>query len=147
MTEPTEPAPTTADPPPEQPAPADLLVCVTCKSAIQSDDQTDAETRPGAQLLAALMARATPQGLRIRAVECLSNCTRGCTVALRGGERWSYVYGNLTPAQAEMVLDGAARYQAAADGLVPWRERSEHFRKNCIARIPPLTLPEEAPHV
>ncbi|MYH58038.1 MAG: metal-binding protein, partial [Boseongicola sp. SB0675_bin_26] len=29
-------------------------------------------------------------------------------------------------------------------GLVPWRERPEHFRKNCIARIPPIE-PVEAP--
>lgn len=144
MTEPTAPKPIPADLPP-----AELLVCVTCKSAsVETDGGTEAETRPGAQLLAAMRAQPAPAGLRIRAVECLSNCTRGCTVALRGGgDRWSYVYGNLTPAQAELVLDGAARYQAAADGLVPWRERSEHFRKNCIARIPPLTLPEEAPHV
>ena len=39
--------------------------------------------------------------------------------------------------EREAVLDGATRYAATADGLVPWRERSEHFRKNCIARIPP----------
>ncbi len=143
MTEPTAPKPDPASLPM-----AELLVCVTCKSALPAETATADETRPGAQLLAALTEGAAPAGVRIRAVECLSNCTRGCTVALRGGgDRWSYVYGNLTPAQAEMVLDGAARYQAAADGLVPWRERSEHFRKNCIARIPPLTLPEEAPHV
>jgi predicted metal-binding protein len=84
----------------------------------------------------------------VHAVECLSNCTRGCTVALRGGDRWSYVYGNLNPeTDVETLRDGAARYQAAADGLVPWRERSQHFRKNCIARIPPLTLTKETPNV
>ena len=39
---------------------------------------------------------------------------------------------------AEIIVDGVTRYHNAADGLVPWRERPEHFRKNCIARIPPL---------
>lgn len=119
---------------------AELLICTTCKT---SDPlaAVDDEIRPGAQLYAALIAGDIPKGVKVRAVECLSNCTRGCTVALRGGDRWSYVYGNLNPeTDVEILRDGAARYQAAADGLVPWRERSQHFRKNCIARIPPLNL-------
>jgi predicted metal-binding protein len=126
---------------------AELLICVTCKSSVATDP-TDDETRPGALLYAALMAGEVPSGVKVHAVECLSNCTRGCTVALRGGDRWSYVYGNLNPeTDVETLRDGAARYQAAADGLVPWRERSQHFRKNCIARIPPITLTKETPNV
>ena len=155
----------TTSPPPQSTLPAlpeaELLICVTCRvlarpastdhpAGVDKPEGTgnaEDETRPGAQLYAALVAKPLPAGLRVRAVECLSNCTRGCTVALRGGaERWSYVYGNLDPAEhAEIVLDGAQRYQAAADGLVPWRERSQHFRKNCIARLPPLTLPPTDP--
>lgn len=139
----------------EAPAPdlalpdAELLICVTCKTSAPADPLApEDEARPGAQLYAALMAGELPAGLHVRAVECLSNCTRGCTVALRGGDRWSYVYGNLDPAtDVETLRDGAARYQAAADGLVPWRERSQHFRKNCIARIPPLTLTKDTSNV
>ena len=60
---------------------------------------------------------------------------------LRGGPaRWSYVYGRLAPDMADIAVDGVTRYHHAADGLVPWRERPEHFRKNCIARIPPLEI-------
>jgi predicted metal-binding protein len=60
-------------------------------------------------------------------------------VALRAQGRWTYVYGNLDPAQhMDALLDGAQKYRDAPDGLVPWRERPEHFRKNCIARIPPM---------
>jgi predicted metal-binding protein len=124
----------------------DVLVCTTCRSTAPSDASplaAEPEIRAGAQLYAALTQAPAPEGVTIRAVECLSNCNRGCTVALRGGNRWSYVYGNLDPhAHVETVLDGASRYRNAADGLVPWRERPEHFRKNCIARIPPLSLPE-----
>jgi predicted metal-binding protein len=131
---------------------ADLLICVTCKTSAPVDSAAnplaEEETRPGAQLYAALMAGDMPAGVKVHAVECLSNCTRGCTVALRGGDRWTYVYGNLNPAtDVETLRDGAARYQAAADGLVPWRERSQHFRKNCIARIPPLTLTKDTSNV
>ena len=111
----------------------ELLVCVTCRR-----DGADPEgPRPG-RLLADALAGALPDGVTLRETECLSNCTRGCTVALRGPGRWTYIYGNLAPEQAAIVTDGAAKYHSAPDGLVPWRERPDHFRKNCIARIPPL---------
>ncbi|PZR00912.1 MAG: metal-binding protein [Cereibacter sphaeroides] len=113
------------------------MVCVTCRSAV-ADAPADPFARDGERLLTALRAADLPENIRIMPVECLSNCTRGCTVALRGPGRWSYVYGNLDAGMAEVVLDGAVRYAATSDGLVPWRERPEHFRKNCIARLPPL---------
>ena len=114
----------------------ELLVCTTCRHGLQLSDDG---TRPGALLHAALQGAALPEGVRLRGVACLSNCNTGCSIVLRGGDaRWSYVYGNLSPDHLDVVLDGATRYRATADGLVPWRERPEHFRKNCIARIPPL---------
>ncbi|MBP0484887.1 DUF1636 family protein [Sagittula salina] len=119
------------------PGPAELLVCVKCRRGreIPEDDR-----RPGQALYDALAARVAPEGLRVTPVECLQNCEAGCTVALRGGDRWTYVFGNLDEvSHPDMVLDGAARYQATTDGLIPWRERPDHFKRNCVARIPPLT--------
>ncbi|MEO0820844.1 MAG: DUF1636 domain-containing protein [Pseudomonadota bacterium] len=116
-------------------APVELLICATCK---RPDGDPDAP-RPGAVLAERVAAEGLPEGVSLRVVECLSNCSRGCTVALRGGPRWTYVYGNFAPeADVPTLLDGVARYAASADGLVPWRERPEHFKRNCIARIPPL---------
>jgi len=127
------------------PGPVELLVCTTCRSAGADLPPAAGETlRAGARLLELLGAADLPQTLRLVPVECLSNCTRGCTVALRGPGRWTYVYGNLDPAlHMDTLIDGTARFAAAPDGLVPWRERPDHLRKNCIARIPPL----EASHV
>ena len=115
----------------------DLLVCTTCR---QGQEIPEDGIRPGARLHAALVDKALPNGVRVRAVECLSNCSSGCSVVLRGGpKRWTYVYGNLdAEAHAETIVDGVIKYLDTEDGLVPWRERPEHFRKNCIARIPPL---------
>lgn len=114
----------------------ELLVCTTCRNGAMADPEA---TRPGRVLHDRIAEGDLPEGVALRAVECLSNCDHGCSVVLRGGpRRWTYVYGNLCPEKAAVVLDGAARYRATADGLVPWRERPEHFRKNCIARIPPL---------
>lgn len=113
----------------------ELLVCTRCR---RSEVPDDAEDRPGTLLLDAL-AKATPQGVTIVPVECLSNCSRGCTIALRGPGRWTYVYGDLdATSDLDAIRDGVTAYQATQDGLVPWRQRPEHFRKNCIARIPPL---------
>lgn len=119
-------------------AEAEILVCVKCRRGL---DLPGEARRPG-QVLADGIAAELPEGVRLTEVECFANCERGCTVALRGPGRWTFVYGNLTEADAPLVAEGAARYAAAPDGLVPWRERSQHFKRNCIARIPPL--PEAA---
>lgn len=119
----------------------ELLVCTTCRRGLP----TDAEgPRPGAVLHEQLTDFELPDNVVLKGVECLSNCSSGCSVVLRGGaKRWTYVYGNFhEDDHAEVIADGASRYAATADGLVPWRERSEHFRKNCIARIPPLEAAE-----
>jgi len=116
--------------------PTELLVCVKCRRGreMPGDDR-----RPGQALYDALGGLELPEGVRVTPVECLQNCDHGCTVALRGGARWTYVFANVDElADPAMILDGAARYHATADGLIPWRERPEHFKRNCVARIPPL---------
>jgi predicted metal-binding protein len=136
----------TAHAPPPRPAPAPpplLYVCLTCR-AEGADPEAE---RPGARLhaaLAAALGRPDAPALRLVGVECLSNCRRPCTLALGGPGRWTYVYGDLDPdTQMDAILDGVARYAAAPDGLVPWRERPVIFRKGAVARVPPL--PETAP--
>ena len=122
------------------PAPVELLVCLTCRRGAPTDDEGP---RPGALLHDALAGAGLPDGVALRGVSCMSNCSRGCSIALRGPGRWTYVYGNLDESQDPApILDGIARYHAAPDGLVPWRERPEHFKRNCIARIPPLEAPD-----
>jgi predicted metal-binding protein len=54
------------------------------------------------------------------------------------------VYGRLSDAHARDVIAGAAAYGAASDGVVPWRSRPEVFRKQSLARIPPIAVPPEA---
>ncbi|MCX7643670.1 MAG: DUF1636 domain-containing protein [Rhodobacteraceae bacterium] len=129
-----------ADQPPEPGStaggPVTLLVCTTCRAG--EPLREDLPVR-GSRLLAALTALGAPQGVVIRGVECLSACSRGATVALAAPGRWAYVYGEMTEADAPEILAGAARYAGAPDGIVPWRERPEIFRKRSLARLPPLT--------
>ena len=120
-----------------------LSVCVTCR---RTDSDPEDETRPGAHLRPALDALDCPEGVEIRSVECLSACNNGCAVALSAPGKWSYVYGRMSPENASDILAGSAAYAATADGLVPWRARPVIFRKQSLARIPPLSAnpdPEE----
>jgi predicted metal-binding protein len=95
--------------------------------------------RPGAQLHAALQAAGAPEGVTIRGVECMSACDNGCSIALSAPGRWTYVYGHMDPeVHVVDILAGAAAYAATPDGIVPWRERPVIFRKQSLARIPPM---------
>ncbi|MCE4222247.1 DUF1636 domain-containing protein [Methylobacterium sp. C25] len=119
-----------------------LYVCTTCRA-----EGDTSETRAGARLLAALKQQAAgTQAPRIEGVECLSVCKRPCTVAVASPGRWTYVYGDLdAEASAQTILAGIGLYAGTADGIVPWRERPEAFRKGVVARIPPFTRPTDTP--
>ena len=119
-----------------------LHVCITCRAG-----QTlgEGETTPGARLHAAIRDAGVPDDVKLVPVECLSACNQGCSVALSAPGRWSYVYGRLSEVNAKEVVAGAAAYADAPDGIVPWRTRPEIFRKQSLARIPPImSLPEAA---
>lgn len=118
-----------------------LYVCTTCKAGEPVPEGTAA---PGARLHDALVAAGAPQQVRILGVECLSACNTGCAVSLSKPGGWSYVYGRLTLDDVPAILEGAGKYAASADGIVPWRERPTVFRKQSIARIPPQFPPHEA---
>ena len=118
-------------------APVELLVCTTCRRGLAIEDDAH---RPGTLLHKALEQANLPEGISLRAVECLSNCDQGCSIVLRGGpDRWTFVYENLNETDhVDTIIDGATRYLATEDGLVKWRDRPVHFRKNCASRIPPI---------
>ena len=118
-------------------ATVELLICVKCRKGTEPPAD---ERRPGQWLFDEIAACEIPEGVTVSAVECLQNCDAGCTVAMRGDGRWTYVYGGIDEdSQAGMLLEGTALYRAAPDGLIPWRSRPEHFKRNCVARIPPPT--------
>ncbi len=122
-------------------APVELLICTKCR---KGQDIPEDDRRPGQRLFDELAARDMPGGVTLTPVECLQNCDAGCTVAMRGGDRWTYLYGNIDEtSHPDMLLAGAALYHATDDGLIPWRQRPDHFKRNCVARIPPLTAKAE----
>jgi predicted metal-binding protein len=118
-----------------------LHVCVTCLAGEDRETAPRAGRRLHDALADAQRRQDEPPRFRIVEAECLSNCNRGCSVALTGPGRWSYVYGDLGDVSVDDILAGASRYATTKDGLVPWRERPTIFRKGVIARIPPSPQP------
>lgn len=119
------------------------MVCVKCRRGQETPED---ERRPGQVLFDQINTLDLPAGVQVSPVECLQNCDHGCTVALRGGDnRWTYVFANVDQTDhPAMILDGAALYHETDDGVIPWRQRPEHFKRNCVARIPPANMPLEA---
>lgn len=113
-----------------------VFVCVACR---QSDD---ADIRPGQSLLDELRARLSASEreiIAIESVECLGVCKRPCTVALAGEDKWTYVIGDLdAEGDVDELIDLARRFAASANGIVPWKERPNAFRKGVVSRVPPL---------
>jgi predicted metal-binding protein len=113
-----------------------VFVCVTCRG------QEGESERPGRMFFdavtAALRAREAC-GVTVTPVECLAVCKRPCTVALAAPGKWTYVVGDLDhAAHADDVIAAALSFGAAADGIIPWRERPASFRKGVVSRVPPL---------
>lgn len=122
----------------------ELLVCVSCRRAtsLLSDEAPtpNEEERAGALLYQRLVPSASDM-LSIIPVQCMQNCNQGCSIALRGHNKWTYIYGNICEiTHLEMVIEGAKLYAQTTDGIIPWRIRAEHFKKNCIARVPPVSI-------
>ena len=112
-----------------------VFICISCKGNDASPE------RPGRLLCDAVTAglRARDErGVTIKPVECLGVCKRPCTVALAGSGKWTYVVGDLDHAgSAGDVIAAALSFGATENGIIPWRERPQSFRKGLVARIPP----------
>ncbi len=112
-----------------------VFICISCKG-------TDANTEQPGRLLydavtAGLLAR-EDRGVTVKPVECLGVCKRPCTVALVESGKWTYVIGDLDHVgHADDVIAAALSFGATENGIIPWRERPQSFRKGLVARIPP----------
>ena len=117
------------------PAPATLFVCTSCRRPLPGPGEPfDTPGRAFAAELAPLL-----RGVTVEPIECLAVCKRPITVALTGEGRFHYLIGDLDPAvHLADVVSATKAYAATDNGIVPWRERPQTFRKGVVARIPPL---------
>jgi predicted metal-binding protein len=115
-------------------APTTIHVCITCRRP------TDPESfpRPGAVLAGEAVTAAIGTNIAVRRVRCLANCHRGLSAAIACEHSWTYVFGDLDPTRdAPALILGARLLAAAADGVMPWRDRPAPLKRGLIARIPP----------
>lgn len=129
-----------------------IHICITCRQP-GVPAEADGE-RAGARLYEAIRLAAARRAdpVELIPVECLSVCKRPCTISFSALGKWTYVYGDFAPdlPSAEAILDAAALYAAAPQGLIPWRERPQALKTGVVARMPPLPsrnladLPEAA---
>ncbi|MBM4214151.1 MAG: DUF1636 domain-containing protein [Gammaproteobacteria bacterium] len=112
-----------------------LTVCVTCTASRSPAKRAD--LRDGAALYSEVR-RAAPAHLRLRPVRCMSACTRPCTVAMSGSDRFTLLFGGLDPLTAtDDILVCFDRYRATRDGFLRREERPSALQRGIIARIPP----------
>jgi predicted metal-binding protein len=119
-----------------------IFICISCTVDGAPSD------KPGRALFEQVGDAITARqgcGVTVKAVDCLAVCKRPCTVALSGEGKWTYVVGDLSPGtHAEDVLAAAISYGESINGVIPWRQRPQAFRKGVISRVPPLDFrPEE----
>lgn len=127
-------------------ASVNLFVCVSCRQAVA---EGEGFTQPGRGLADALRDRlAGDADIRVTPVECLAVCNRPSTVALVADGKWTYLIGNIdSETHLDQIVDSARAYRLSDNGIIPWKERPEAFRKGVVARVPPLgfTHPEHDP--
>ena len=116
-----------------------IHVCTACRRA--RADLPEGYDQPGLALAVALAERLLAKGSTIPVVpvECLAVCKRPCTIALSADGKWTYLIGDLdTDTHLDEIVGAAEAYATSANGIVPWKERPQSFRKGVVARVPPL---------
>ncbi len=118
-----------------------LFVCKSCSFSTAQREYRD--QRGGCHLLNHLLRLHQTWGLHseflIQEADCLSVCTRPCTIAYAASGKTTLMFGDLPPLQsATAILKLAEQYYVSPDGIVPRQERPEILKKGILARIPPL---------
>src|SRR5216683_229906 len=106
---------------------ATVMVCITCRGAMDPTDAPDADVpRAGMALAEATAAAAGDADISVQRIRCLGNCSRGLSAAIRCDNAWTYVFGGLEPTRdGPSLVIGARLLALAPDGIMPWRGRPD----------------------
>ena len=115
-----------------------LSVCLTCRDNREKIYGDRGGTR---------LARKVHQELgnnnlvKLRGVECMSNCKRACILSLTSLNGFTYMFGDIDPNRSEYVKslkDLISTYKSRPAGFLRRRERPEPYRSNILGRLPPI---------
>ncbi len=127
------------DPKPALPIPV-LSVCLRCRDGREA---VSSDLRGGTRLAHAVARAAASRDLpmTLRGVHCMSQCKRGCVASLTAPGAFTYVFGDLDPAEPDHVaalLDILPRFAAAPEGFLTRDARPEPLRARILGRLPPI---------
>jgi predicted metal-binding protein len=119
-----------------------IFVCTTCASQWENGKRVGESG--GEKLLKHLQEEYTQWGLNrefvIQPVECMSACSRSCTISFASPGKVTYLFGDISPDLTDTEISGvfecAGKYYTHPQGSLPWSERPEPLKKGILARIP-----------
>lgn len=85
---------------------------------------------------------ATQQNVTVQMVDCMAACDTGPSAAILAPGSWTYLLGQISGGEEEMLVWGAAAMARSEDGLLPWEGRPKRYREIIRGRIPPLATRE-----
>lgn len=115
-----------------------LSICMRCRDRREA---SYSDVRGGTRLAQSILARADDLPVKLRGVNCLSQCKRSCAIALSGAGRFTYVFGDLDPEAADhidAVVDVSRLYTETPDGLMMREDRPAPLKTGILGRVPPL---------
>ncbi len=72
-------------------------------------------------------------------------CKRPCTLALKARGKWTYLIGDLDPAEhVQEIVDAALSFERSENGIVPWKSARRHSAA-ASSRVPPLGFKQPLP--
>jgi predicted metal-binding protein len=124
-----------------------LFVCTTCGSKWQDGQRIG--TSAGEQLLQELQELQETWDLAtefpVRAVGCMSACSRSCAISFTADGKHTYLFGDIPVNDPSIplrnILDCAEKYYQHPTGILPWSERPAPLKQGILAKIPPLSIP------
>ena len=115
-----------------------LSVCLTCR-----DNREDIYGDRGGTRLARKVHQELGNNklVKLRGVECMSNCKRACILSLTSLNGFTYMFGDIDPNRSEYVKslkDLISTYKSRPVGYLRRKERPESYRSNILGRLPPI---------
>ena len=115
-----------------------LSVCLTCR-----DNREEIYGDRGGTRLARKVHQELGNNklVKLRGVECMSNCKRACILSLTSFNGFTYMFGDIDPNRSEYVKslkNLISTYKSRPAGYLRRRERPETYRSNILGRFPPI---------
>ena len=115
-----------------------VSICVSCRDGRESFHKT----RGGLRLAQVILSQEQSQTImRLRGVQCMSQCKRPCIVSLSAQNCFTYVFGDLDPEHPDHVdalLEMASRFSKAFEGFLHRKERPIPLQSSILGRFPPI---------